>query len=80
MGTEQELRKLIAESTSVSASELTNDTPLITSGLLDSLALFNLAVWIENRLGSNLRLAEIDIPHEWNTLDSITAFIEKHSR
>lgn len=68
----------LTESTSLPASELSESTDLITSGLLDSLALFNLAVWIENQIGADLKLAELNIPAEWNTVEDIIDFIARH--
>jgi acyl carrier protein len=52
------------------------DTPLLDSGLLDSLGLFKLALWIEEELGAPLDLGEVDAVRDWNTVDQIAAFIQ----
>ena len=57
---------------------LENDTPLMTSGIFDSLALLELAEWIETEVGSSIDPSNFDLRQEWNTLDSIAEFIERH--
>lgn len=56
---------------------LTDDTPLISSGQIDSLALFNLAVWIEKEMNTNLDLSTLDPLREWDTISNILDFIGK---
>ena len=53
---------------------LTDNTPLISSGLLESLYLLELAVLIEEQLGATLDLTTIDFAKEWDTIDSIVNF------
>lgn len=57
--------------------KLGDDTSLIQSGLLDSSALFNLALWIENHTSSPIDPASFDLPTEWDTVACILEFIEK---
>ena len=57
--------------------EIQASTPLLDSGLLDSLGLFKLALWIEEELGAPLSLGEVEAVRDWNTVDQIAAFIEK---
>lgn len=52
------------------------DTSLIRSGVLDSLALFKLALWIEGEVRSPIDLTAIDIADVWDTPDDIACFIE----
>lgn len=59
-------------------SELKETTSLIKSGLMDSLALFNLATWIEGEINSQVDLTAFDISEEWDTVANILSFIEKH--
>jgi acyl carrier protein len=47
---------------------LDEHTSLIHSGVLDSTALFDLALWIEARLGTALDLTAFDLAEEWDTL------------
>ena len=56
---------------------LTDDTPLISSGQIDSLALFNLALWIEKETNAMLDLTTLDPLKEWDTIADILDFVEK---
>jgi acyl carrier protein len=56
------------------------DTSLIRSGLLDSSALFELALWVEDRVAVDLDLTSFDIAEEWDTLAKLERFIERHRR
>lgn len=58
--------------------ELKDDTSLIKSGLFDSLALFNLAVWVEQEINLNLDLTAFDLVKEWDTIADVLNFIERH--
>ena len=58
--------------------EVKADTSLITSGLLDSLALVNLAVWIEQEIGIPMDATTFNLLEEWDTIGDILIFIEKH--
>lgn len=58
------------------AQGVTRDTPLLTSGRLDSTAVFQLLLWIEERVGHPIDVTAIDMPAEWDTVDAIVAFIE----
>lgn len=53
---------------------LKNDTPLLESGILDSLALLSLLVFIEEEFGILLEDFEL-IPENFNTVDTICAYI-----
>jgi acyl carrier protein len=57
--------------------DLREDTSLIKSGLFDSLALFNLASWIEKEIGAPVNLTAFDLSKEWDTIADILNFIEK---
>jgi acyl carrier protein len=52
--------------------ELTDDTPLITGGVLDSIATVKLVLFLEERFGVTLEPHELDPEH----LDT-TAYIDK---
>ncbi len=58
--------------------DLKEETSLIKSGLLDSLALLNLAVWIEGEIDTQVDLTIFDLSKEWDTITDILNFIEKH--
>jgi acyl carrier protein len=51
------------------------DSSLIRSGLLDSLALFQLSLWIEGEVGAPIDPDEIDLAEEWDTPNDIARFI-----
>ncbi len=52
-------------------------TPLIKSGKLDSLGLFNLALFIEKEVGHKVDVTAYDLAVEWNTVPDILNFISK---
>lgn len=57
------------------ADTVARDTPLLTSGRVDSIALFRLVLWIEDKVGRPVDVTAIDMPAEWDTVDAIIAFI-----
>lgn len=68
----------IRESDNELNCDLTDDTSLIKSGLFDSLALFNLAIWIEREIGAHVDLTTFDLSKEWDTMADILNFVERH--
>lgn len=50
-------------------------TPLISSGLLGSLHLLELALLLEEEVGSPLDLTTLDLPKDWDTVDAILNFV-----
>ena len=60
--------------------DVARDTPLLTTGRLDSMAVFQLLLWIETRIGHSLDVTTIDMPAQWNTVNDIIAFVEKERR
>ena len=52
------------------------DTRLIHSGLLDSLALFELILWLEERLGEPVDPTRFELAEELDTMRRILAFLE----
>ena len=58
---------------------LTEETPLLTSNLISSLTLLELAIWIEERMVSPIDLKTIDPVKNWNTIGDILCFIKRHS-
>jgi acyl carrier protein len=59
---------------------LSDDTALITSGLFDSQALFNLMLWIEQQTGRSIDPASLDFVAEWNSVRDVVGFIERARR
>jgi len=72
------LVRLLEEGTQDSDVELGDDTSLIRSGLLESLGLFRLALWIEKETGSKLDLESLDPAKEWDTIQGILTFVAEH--
>ncbi len=60
----------------VTQADLDASTPLITSGLVDSVSLFDLALWIEAATGRPIDLARVTLPADWDSVDAILAFVE----
>jgi acyl carrier protein len=58
-------------------SELTDTTPLITGGVLDSIATLKLVMFIEERYGISLQAHEVDADH-LDTISQIAQLI--HSK
>jgi acyl carrier protein len=54
-------------------------TPLLTSARLDSLGLFRLLLWIEQKVGHPINASTVDIVHEWDNVDAIVGFIEREA-
>ena len=73
-----ELREAIELSGVALPHDFDDDTSLIRSGLLDSMALFNLALWVEERVTPGLDLTAFDLAAEWDTLRLLRAFIARH--
>ena len=57
-------------------SKLDHDTPLIQSGVFDSMALFNLLHWIEERVGASVDPTAYDLVAEWDTVELVVQFVE----
>jgi acyl carrier protein len=78
MALRDELRRLILEFAPERAVALADDTPLITSGLVESLTLLNVALWVETKVGSEVEITSFDLAAEWDSVSDILAFIERH--
>jgi acyl carrier protein len=59
-----------------SAENLQDDTPLRTSGVLDSLATLSLISFIEERFGIEVEAHETDVDN-FDRLGDIVAFVER---
>jgi acyl carrier protein len=55
-----------------------DNTPLITSGLLESLHLLELALLVEEEVGSTFDLTILDFTIEWDTVNGILEFVQKY--
>ena len=57
---------------------LSDEAPLVGSGLLDSLALLRLAMWIEGEIGHPLDPDAFDLHEEWKTVEKVLDYIQRH--
>ena len=57
--------------------DFSEDTPIISSGLLESLHLLELAVLLEKEIGSPLNLTALNIDKEWDSINAISNFVER---
>lgn len=80
MALRDELVRVMEASGTMLPDDVDDDTSLIRSGLLDSSALFELALWIEDRVAQGLDLTSFDVADEWDTLAKLQRFIERHAR
>lgn len=61
--------------------DLAEDTSLLRSRLLDSLAILQLAEWIETELGEPIAdLDSLDIGAQWDSIARILAFVDERIR
>lgn len=76
MSLHEQLLAFIRNTDVALAEDFGSDTSLIRSGLFDSLALFQLLLWVEDKLGSPIDLLNFDLAAEWDTVNDIVRFIE----
>ena len=69
--------ELLEEAEKEVDGELDERTPLIQSGLLDSLSLLSVAEWVSDQLREPLDLTEVDMRNEWDTVAGILAFVDR---
>ena len=55
-----------------------DDTSLVRSGIIDSLALYQLILWIEEQVGKPVDPTKFDLASELDTVKGITNFVEKN--
>jgi acyl carrier protein len=63
----------------VDAAELTDDTPLISGGILDSLATVKLVAVLEEKFGIEIHAHEASVTHLNTVSDIASLIIEKKS-
>ena len=76
----EQLRALIAEFGRHENGEIADDTPLISSALLESITLLNVALWVEEHVDAAVDVTSFDLASEWETVARILDFVEKHRR
>ena len=62
----------------IELDQLPVDTDLLATGIIDSLSLVRLVVWIEEEF--DISMGDIEIaPQDFRTVEKVSAFIERHS-
>ncbi len=79
MSLQHELRGALESWGVAPAGGLTMDSPLIDGAMLDSLALFNLTLWVEEQIGSPIDPATFNLRTEWRSPASILRFIAERT-
>jgi acyl carrier protein len=59
----------------ISGANLNDDTPLQTSGILDSTAMLRVVNFVEERYGIEVRAHEVGVDN-FDSIDAIAAFVE----
>jgi acyl carrier protein len=72
------LRLAIADWDHGLGDAVADDTPLISSGRLDSFNLLRLLLWVESEIGHPVDATQIDLASEWDTVDRIVGFVERN--
>jgi acyl carrier protein len=78
MSLRDEIEHAIEESGAQLPPDLDDHRSLIRSGILDSIALFELALWVESRVAPGFDITAFDVAEEWDTIDKLLAFVAKH--
>ena len=55
--------------------ELDDDAPLISSGAIDSLGLFKLVLWIEEKTGRSVDPRDVDLAAQWDSVRLILGYL-----
>lgn len=75
------IQQKLAEADPEQPVDLADDTSLLGSRLLDSLAILQLAEWIETELGEPIAdLDSLDIGEQWDSIARILAFVGERIR
>jgi acyl carrier protein len=75
-----DLRRFLVEQGVDLSDDADDRVPLFGEGRLDSLALFNLVIWVEERTGSPLDPTSFDLASEWSSVGGILAFLAERER
>ena len=78
MPTRENLIALIESWDVVLPPNWNGDTSLLRSGVLDSLALYRLILWIEEQVGRPVDPTSIDLTSELDTVNDVLRFVEKN--
>jgi hypothetical protein len=76
----KELRALILDGAPALDGAIADHAPLITSGLVESTTLVSVAMWVEDHVGGEVQLGAFDLVQEWDSLNAILDFVERHAQ
>lgn len=71
------IKTKIRESGKPVPPDFNDETQLVSSGLLESLHLLELALFLEEEIGSPLDLTTLNIDKEWDSISAISKFVER---
>jgi acyl carrier protein len=71
------LDELFRELERTAPEGIDRNASLLKSGLLDSHSTLLLAIWIEDEIGRELELSELDLAEAWDTPALIADFIDR---
>ncbi len=80
MSLRDDLVRALEESGVQLPADFDDNASLISSGLLDSTALFEIALWVEEHVAQGLDLTAFDLVEEWDTIAKLLVFIERHGK
>jgi acyl carrier protein len=72
-----ELHALIRSWNPALSSDVDDHSSLIGSGIIDSLALFNLILWIEAKSGRTIDPAAVNVTRDWDTVAAILQYLDQ---
>lgn len=72
------IRDYLADAQRIDMSDISDDTALFSSGLIDSFAMIDLVSFIEQDLGIAMKPADITLDN-LDTLGRIAAFVDKRT-
>jgi acyl carrier protein len=75
----RDLRGLITRSTPSLTGILGDNALLISSGVLESATLVDVALWVEDHVGTEIDLGAFDLATEWDSLNAIVDFVERRT-
>lgn len=75
--TEERLLAFLHEVLPPDTPPITGETPLFRTGLLDSLAIVHLIVWVEEQTGRPLDPRNFDPLEEWSVVSDVSRFVDR---
>ena len=72
-----ELHALIRSWNPALSSDVDDHSSLIASGIIDSLALFNLTLWIEAKSGRAIDPGTVNVTRDWDTVAAILQYLDR---